>query len=87
MGFVIFYAGCPIVRKSKIQTKFALSTTESEVISLSTALKVVIPLMEITQEMKEKGYNILLTQPLVQCHAFEDNSGALELALAPKYHP
>ena len=57
---------------------FALSTTESEIISLSTALKVVIPLMEIAQEMKDKGYNILSTQPLVWCHAFEDNSGALE---------
>ena len=84
---MIFYAGCPIVWKSKLQTEFALSTTESEIISLSTALKVVIPLMEIAQEMQGKGYDILSTQTVVQCRAFQDNSGALELASTPKYRP
>ena len=38
-GFVIYYAGCPIVWTSKIQTITALSTTETEYIALSSALQ------------------------------------------------
>ena len=44
-GHVIMYAGCPLVWASKLQTEIALSTTESEYISLSTALREIIPLM------------------------------------------
>ena len=29
-GWVIFYAGCPIIWASKLQSKVALSTTEAE---------------------------------------------------------
>ena len=53
-GYVIMYAGCPIVSKSQLQTKIALSTTEAENIGLSYALREVIPLMGILKEMKEK---------------------------------
>ena len=35
-GYVIFYGGCPIVWASKLQSEIALSTTEAEIISLST---------------------------------------------------
>ncbi len=34
--YVITYTSCPITWKSKMQTQVALSTTESECISLST---------------------------------------------------
>ena len=34
-GFTVLYAGCPIAWQSKLQTEIALSTTESEYISLS----------------------------------------------------
>jgi hypothetical protein len=37
-GYVIMYAGCPIIWASKIQPLIALSTTEAEYIALSTAL-------------------------------------------------
>ena len=78
--FVIFYTQCLLllVWKSKLQTEFALSTAESEITSPSATLRVVIPLMEIMQEMKNKGYQVLSTQPRAHCHVFEDNSGALE---------
>jgi hypothetical protein len=86
-GFVIYYAGCPIYWKSVLQGEIALSTTEAEIISLSTALKTAIPLMEITKEMKRLGYNILSTVPTVHCKLFEDNSGAIELATNRKVRP
>ena len=38
-GFVIMYAECPITRGSKLQTEIALSTTESEYIVLSSAMR------------------------------------------------
>jgi hypothetical protein len=86
-GFVIFYAGCPIYWRSILQTEIALSTTEAEIIALSTALKTAIPLMEITKEMKSFGYNVLSTVPIVHCKLFEDNSGAIEIATNKKVRP
>ena len=44
-GFVIMYAGCPITWGSKLQTEIALSTTESEYIALSSAIREVIPFL------------------------------------------
>ena len=41
-GFVIMYSGCPITWGSKLQTEIALSTTESEYITLSSAMREVI---------------------------------------------
>ena len=37
-GYVITFAGCPILWASHIQTQIALSTTEAEYISLSESL-------------------------------------------------
>ena len=44
-GFAIYYAGCPVLWSSKLQTEILLSTTESEYIALSSAMRDVIPLM------------------------------------------
>ena len=44
-GYMILYAGCPIIWCSKLQTEIALSTTESEYIALSNSLRDVIPLL------------------------------------------
>jgi hypothetical protein len=86
-GYLVYYAGCPIFWQSKLQTEISLSTTEAEIISMSTALKTTIPLMEITKEMQELGFNILSTKPTVHCRLFEDNSGAIELATNRKVRP
>ena len=86
-GYIIRFAGCPIVWASKLQTEFALSSTEAEYIALSTALRQVIPLMELLKEMKENGVINKEYVPRVYCKAFEDNSGALELARTPKMRP
>jgi hypothetical protein len=86
-GFVIKYAGCPIVWASKMQTEVALSTTEAEYIALSTALRECIPLMSLLKEMKEQGFAVEATSPQVRCKVFEDNSGAIELATVHKTRP
>jgi hypothetical protein len=88
-GWVVFYAGCPIIWASclQTQTQVALSTTEAEYITMSQSLRDVLPIMFFIQEMKEKGFQVICTQPYVYCKVFEDNSGALELARLPKLRP
>jgi hypothetical protein len=85
-GYVITYLGCPLVWASRLQTVFALSTAEAKYIALSTALRDVIPMMDLLSEMKEMGYDVQ-SKPTVHCKLFEDNSGALEQARVAKYRP
>ena len=44
MGYVITYAGCPVLWCSNLQTEIALSATEEEYIALGQAIHEVIPL-------------------------------------------
>ncbi|KAI2497267.1 hypothetical protein MHU86_17231 [Fragilaria crotonensis] len=86
-GFVIKYAGCPIVWQSKLQTETALSTTEAEYIALSSSLREVISLMELLKEAKAHGIPNVVVEPKIHCKVFEDNSGALAMAQTPKMRP
>jgi hypothetical protein len=86
-GFVIMYAGCPIAWASRLQTEIALSSTKSEYISLSQSLREVIPLMRLVNELNAAGFEIPGERPMIQCKAFEDNTGALEMAKTHKMRP
>ena len=79
-GWVVFYAACPIIWASKLQSQVALSTTEAEYIAMSMALRDVIPIMELLEEMQARHFQVICTHPIVYCKVFENNSGALELA-------
>ena len=70
-----------------MQTEVTLSTTESEYVSLSQSLREVIPLMQLVEEIKQKLDANLVAKLTVCCTVFEDNSGALELAMVPKMQP
>jgi hypothetical protein len=37
-GWILFYAGCPVIWTSKLQTQVALSTTEAEYLAMSQSL-------------------------------------------------
>jgi hypothetical protein len=86
-GWIIFYAGCPVSWASKLQSQVALSTTEAEYITISQALRNIIPVMNLLQEMRERDFQVICNEPYVYCKVFEDNSGALELARLPKLCP
>ncbi|KAL7484351.1 hypothetical protein ACHAW6_009989 [Cyclotella cf. meneghiniana] len=43
--------------------------------------------MVLLSNMREINFNIICDSPRIYCNAFEDNSGALELAKLPKLHP
>jgi hypothetical protein len=85
-GYIIMYHGCPILWASRLQSVFALSTTEAEYVALSTTLCDVIPLMDLLKEIQDRSYNVEST-PSIRCKLFEDNSGAFEQAKTAKYHP
>jgi hypothetical protein len=86
-GYFITYLGAPLMWKSSLQTKIALSTCEAEYICLSQVLRKVIPIMDLVQELKDKGVPVGGTQPTVKCKMFKDNSAALMLANAPAMRP
>ena len=86
-GYVIMYAGCPIMSKSQLQNECALSSTESEYTGLSYALRDAIPVMRLLREMKRHKLPVSETTGKVHCRVFEDNSGALEIARVHKYRP
>jgi hypothetical protein len=46
-GYVIQYAGCPIVWSSKLQVEHAFSSMEAEYVALLQALREVMPMLEI----------------------------------------
>ena len=83
-GWIIFYASCHVSWASKLQSQVELSTTKAEHIAMSQALRDVIPVMGLLKEMEEHKFKVICTKPYVYCKAFEDNSGALELARLPK---
>jgi hypothetical protein len=86
-GYVILYAGCPLIWASKLQGETALSTTEAEYISLSTALRETIPMMNLLEEFCDHKLVDARITPKVYCKAFEDNSGAFEMARMHKMRP
>ena len=51
MGYVMTYAGCPVLWCSKLQTDIYLITTELEYISLCQAMRKVIHFMELIKEV------------------------------------
>ena len=86
-GYVIFYAGCPILWGSKMQPLVALSTTEAEYIALSSALREVIAIMNLLTELRANRFPALHTTPHVVCRVFEDNKSCLEIATNHKSRP
>ena len=86
-GYVITYAGCPLIWASKLQTTIALSSTEAEYYALLAALCEVIPLMDLIKELQLHGHDVPNAKPNIHCLVFKDSSGALEMAQVPKIHP
>ena len=86
-GYIVKVANCPIIWASKLGSTLALSTTEAEIHSLSAALREVIFMMKLMDEMKSFGIDLVKNQPVIRCRVFEDNVGAVEVANTPKLRP
>lgn len=75
-GYISFYKGCPMTWKSKIQTEISLSTTEVQYISLSQAMRDVIPFMHMSEELNI-NYDLQANTPKLHSKLFEDNNRAI----------
>ncbi len=85
-GFVIMYANCPIHWASRLQTEIALSTAEAEYIALSSALREVIPLMTLLQEL-HLVFPVHIKKPNFHCKVHEDNQSCIKMAQSDKFTP
>ena len=86
-GYFITYAGCPILWISRMQTLIALSTCEAEYIALSAALRDVIAIMNLLNELNSRGFKFTNKKPVITCKVFEDNASCIELAVNHKSRP
>ena len=86
-GFIIMFAGVPIFHASQLMSLIALSSTEAEYIGLSEAIREAMPLIDLIEEMKSRGFNMPKARTIAKCRVFEDNSGAIEVANEDKYRP
>ena len=85
-GYVIVFAGSPLLWASKLQSVTALSTTEAEYIALSQAMREVIPLRRLMGELATVvGFK--LKEVVTHSTVFEDNKGCIDLANSPKMRP
>ena len=85
-GFVIFYADCPLLRASSMQTEIALSTAESEYIALSMAMREVIALMNLMKEV-DTVFSLNGCKPKIHCKVFEDNESCFAMTKNKKFSP
>ena len=75
-----------MLRVLSLQSKVALSTTEAEYIALSQSLRDVIPLLNLIADL-QRVFSFTTSQALLSCSLFENNAGALALALDHKSRP
>ena len=85
-GMVIMYANCPIYWSSSLQTEIALSTAEAEYIALSSALRKVLPLMTLMEEI-HTVIPMHISKPNFVCKVHEDNQSTIKMATGIKFSP
>ena len=96
-GYIITYAGCPLIWASRMQTEISLSTAESEYIALSTSMRDVISIMQLMDEInkifplvKEKPKihcKIKEDVPETKCKVYEDNESCIAMAKNRQFSP
>jgi hypothetical protein len=86
-GFCLTLGDCPLLWVSKLQTEIALSTTEAEYIALSQAIRELLPMRDLFQEVGTALKLQCALPTILHSTVFEDNNGALSLATSPKISP
>ena len=78
-GYIIILGNCPLLWKSQLQSKIALSTLQAEYSALSHCMCTLLPLCALLVELTNGlslSDNITLS---IKCTVFEDNSSMLLL--------
>ena len=85
-GYVLLVGSCPVQWVSKLQSEISVSMMEAEYISLSMAMRDLIPLRILVDKVKDLiGASTLLCR--MYSKVFEDNNGTLILASMPRMTP
>jgi hypothetical protein len=80
-GYIITLGGCPILWNSHLQSEIYLSTLEAEYSALSSAIRTLLPLHSMLLVVVS-GVKLPYTfTSTIKCQVFEDNNGALLLAV------
>ena len=77
-GYIIRYAGSTIGWCSKLQIFIALSTAETQYINLSQALRTVILLVILVEELSDI-FPIYINKPDLHCRLFENNESCIAM--------
>ena len=83
-GYTLTLFGCPIIWASKLQTEITLSSTAAEYVAFSMAMRELLPMRALLQEISSKMGLSVLSNSLVRSTVFEDNQGCLSLVNVPK---
>ena len=86
-GFTLTLFGCPIVWSSKLQAEITLSSTAAEYVAFSMAMRELLPMRALLEELSSKLELQFLKTSLVRSTVFEDNQGCLSLVNVPKMSP
>ena len=73
--------------KSKMQPLIALSTTEVEYIDLSSALREIIGIIHLLEELEQQGFHIHKVTPKITYNTFEDNMSCINFATSHRTRP
>ena len=85
-GYVFLLGNCPVLWASRLQGETALSVLESEYISLSTAMRELIPMRRLVKEIATT-LKMSVSDTVVKSKIFEDNAGVIAVATAPYMTP
>ena len=75
--FLIFYQGCNIHWKSKIQTEIALSTAESEHVAVNQLLRLLIVVTNELIDLNKVLPEIDIPKPKIHIMVHEDNTSCI----------
>ena len=78
-GYTLFFCGSPLLWKSKLQTETALSTFHAEYVALSAAMRQLIVVQRVLQDMVA-CLPFTTDTPQILAEVFEDNNSAFLLA-------
>ena len=85
-GMVIMYDNCPIFWCSFLRTETALRTSEADYIALSLALRQVLHMIAMMEEI-EKVFPLLILKPRFVCKVHENNQSCIKMATGTKFSP
>ena len=83
---VIVYDNCPIFWRSSLQTEIALSTAEAEYLALFSALRKLLHMMTMIEEINEV-FSLLISRPNFVCKVHEDNQSCIKMTTGTKFSP